>query len=626
VTPTATQAFVLELTKTASPGLGTLLGQRVTKTVKLKAKKAMGKKASATMDSIKSLLSKGKKLVAEHPGKSMMLGGASIGAATSGKGHRMEGALKGGALGGALGALGHIGTGAYAVGRDPELIKMYERAAGNPAKLKQLSDLIVARHKGAMIATGAGGAALGGWLGGRSASEKTAGRSIVNGTGRGMPKKLPGKALVNGTGRGIPKRAGMDEMEQSAMGTGSGVRKIVGGVKRALVGGRRGLTTAERAAGRRAAVVKLRELGYPNGKGPTAAAARTAWSAANRMPGKGGKAGALKKTAEEEAGENVQDVLAQMLAQSQGGDDQTADPMFQDYQPQEPMWADQGATDQMAVEDPVYGHGKGLKNMRGKAAPKMTVGFNPKTAPGAFKAGGGKRSIAKKAAAHFFGKTADYFKQDNTALRPFKQDGAELTAARSALTGSDPQPGAKYNEKSVWDARRGQDAREHNAFVSKVEGRRIGLGGDPNDPGRSVGYDGKPVKPMALPMPRTPKLGTGRGLAKKAALRFLGKLAGDPIAANATVVGQQQGTIPRPPRPTTYTNPNAVRTGQQPGVTVNPTATASNPAARMVGGGPTRVAPNPKTKPQPLQGAVDNLDGSDATPAAPKPTKPPRTR
>jgi hypothetical protein len=57
---------------------------------------------------------------------------------------------------------------------------------------------------------------------------------------------------------------------------------------------------------------------------------------------------AMKKRAQE--GEpDVQDVLSEMLSQSQYQPD-----------PQESFWADQGSTMQEGIDDPVYGHGKGL--------------------------------------------------------------------------------------------------------------------------------------------------------------------------------------------------------------------------------------------------------------------------
>ena len=195
------------------------------------------------------------------------------------------------------------------------------------------------------------------------------------------------------------------------------------------------------------------------------------------MPGKGGKLGALKKTSEEEAGDNVQDVLAEMLAQSQGGSEQ--EPMFQDYQPQEPSWADQGSTDQMAVEDPIYGHGKGLKNMHGKAAPKMTAGFNPKTAPGAFKSKGGKQSIAKKASDHFFGKSADSphgaltSGTGNSGLTPAQQ---QAQTQRAAQAKANPKPltpaqrAGMQNAKPVIVAPTGY---ERDAAAAKAAGKPV---------------------------------------------------------------------------------------------------------------------------------------------------------
>ena len=73
------------------------------------------------------------------------------------------------------------------------------------------------------------------------------------------------------------------------------------------------------------------------------------------------------KTAQDEGEEpSVQDMLAEMLAQSQ-------------YQPEpeQPFWGDQGATDQSAVEDPAYGHGKGLSK---KKLPKASSGAATKVA------------------------------------------------------------------------------------------------------------------------------------------------------------------------------------------------------------------------------------------------------
>jgi hypothetical protein len=106
--------------------------------------------------------------------------------------------------------------------------------------------------------------------------------------------------------------------------------------------------------------------------------------------GTGLKKKTIKKMAED-AGASVEDVLSEMMAQSQARHDD------------QPFWADQGSTESMASDDPAYGHGKGLKGKgvkKGKLAPPFTDTFNPTDLPQAF----GKKSMAKKAAVAFLGK------------------------------------------------------------------------------------------------------------------------------------------------------------------------------------------------------------------------------
>jgi len=339
MTPTNLTAFANELTKTASQGLGTMLGQRVTKTVKVKAKKAMKKKAGA-MDAIRGLVAKGKaaagpraaaalEFAKKHPAE---LAGAAAGGLAAGEDHRTQGIL-----GGAL--LGHYGN-------------KLGRFAATKATAKR-SAAPLANKRGAS---------------GKVEREKI--RRILAAAGIGTA--AAGSALVQ---REFRNERTAGAMEQPAMGTGKGVKK------------------------------KLRKMA-------------------------------------EDAGASVEDVLSEMMASSQARQDD------------QPFWADQGSTESESVDDPAYGHGKGLKGGKKRnLAPPFTDTFNPTDLPQAF--GKKKASIAKTAALHFFGKTANpgnvKFHGDtgmaDRLARQRSQPKAPLTdAQRKGWQGSSPVKPAPYSK------------------------------------------------------------------------------------------------------------------------------------------------------------------------------------
>lgn len=125
---------------------------------------------------------------------------------------------------------------------------------------------------------------------------------------------------------------GSMSMEQPAMGTGKGVKSDTVASKARAVGGAKGNSRQRFIASRNTKVAHL-------------------------LAGIG-------KVAEED---DVQDSLSEMLAQAQ-------------YQPEpeQPFWADQGATMQGSVDDASYGHGSGLskkKTPAPKAAPAKAPAY-----------------------------------------------------------------------------------------------------------------------------------------------------------------------------------------------------------------------------------------------------------
>jgi len=323
------------------------------------------------------------------------------------------------------------------------------------------------RTKGALL--GAGLAPIGGVAGTVIAAKRALKHAPGKAIARGAAGAVGGTA-VGGLAAGLLARGNKREktandmmggsaMEQPAMGTGKGVRG------------------------------KLMGRGIANGTG------------------KGMK---LRKTAEEEAGESVADVLGNMFAQSEDPYAQQAQ-FMPEPMPEQSFWADQGATDQQNIDDPAYGHGKGLKNLKGKAAPQMTAGFNPKTAPGAFKKKAGASKGLRAAARKMYGRLA----RKETVLNSATPLGNMLNQKAHDLAAG------KTLAKEIGKARRGG--------ITPLNGSLIGTNG------------------------------TGSGLAKKAAARFFGNLAKQAGGTQKVIMG---GTAtPQPPAPPVPPPPPTVKTG-----------------------------------------------------------------
>lgn len=200
------------------------------------------------------------------------------------------------------------------------------------------------RLKGAVLGGGLG--AVGGHVGG-----------FAGGVARGVPAGTRfAKMKAKYPGLGAKELA---RLSKASLNSPQGRKVTLGGI---AAGGLGGGLLAGRAAHDKTAMMGGMEqpaMGTGSGKAPKNTRPKgnaTERFIVSRSPGK------LKKTAADEAGETVQDVLSEMLRQSQ-------------YQPEpeQPFWADQGATAQESVDDPAYGHGKGLKSKKAKSPAMKTA-------------------------------------------------------------------------------------------------------------------------------------------------------------------------------------------------------------------------------------------------------------